>query len=210
MHKPLTAFIALAWLAGCADGLQFPGSGRDMTGDGIRTLSMLGGDVRVRGPEGYCVDQSSSSASRGFAILAGCAVLSDRAAVMPDRAGLLTVQFGDPGSALVTEGAAGLADYLRDDAGRALLASGDAGVDIGEVHVNDNLVLVRFEDKGGAPVPGTTPAIWRGFTDVGDRLVTVSALSYSRAPLGRDAGRTLLELTFNALGEVNRPAADPS
>jgi len=59
-------------------------------------------------------------------------------------------------------------------------------------------------------VPGTTPFIWRGFTDIGGRLVTVSALSYSRAPLQRDAGRTLLELALNALGKANRPDAAPS
>ena len=210
MRRPILAFIAFSWLAGCADGLQLPGFGGDRTGDGIRTLSLLNGDVRVRGPAGYCVDQSASSASRGFAILAGCALLSDRAAMMPDRSGLLTVQFGEPGSALVAQDPAALADYLRSDPGQALLASGPDGVEVGEVHMGDNLVILRFQDRAGAPVPGTTPFIWRGFTDIGGRLVTVSALSYSRAPLQRDAGRTLLELALNALGKANRPDAAPS
>ena len=206
MRKTILALLGLAWLSACTDGAAFPGLGRDMTGDGIRTLSVLDGAVRVRGPRGYCVDQSASVASKGFAIMAGCALLSDRAAMMPDRAGLLTVQFGAPGSALVGAGSNDLAEVLRDDAGQALLASGEDGVEIGKVRVDDGVVLVRFEDRAGAPIPGTTPTVWRGFTDIGDRLVTVSVLSYERDPLDSEAGRSLLELTLQALAEVNRPA----
>jgi hypothetical protein len=206
MRKTILALAGLSWLSACDLGITLPGFGRDMTGDGIRTMALLDGAVRVRGPRGYCVDQSASAASRGFAIMAGCAMLSERAATMPDRAGLITVQFGAPGSALVGSGAADLAEVLRDDAGQGMLSSGEAGVEVGEVQVDDNRVMVRFEDHAGAPIPGTTPLVWRGFTDIGDRLVTVSVLAYDRDPLSGEAGRTLLDLALRALKEVNGPA----
>lgn len=205
MRKTILALAGLTWLSACDLGITLPGFGRDMTGDGIRTLALLDGAVRVRGPEGYCVDPSASAASSGFAIMAGCAVLSERGGTMPDRAGLVTVQFGAPGSALVGAGAADLAEMLRDDSGQGLLSSGEAGVEVGEVEVDGTRVMVRFEDHAGAPVPGTTPKVWRGFTDIGDRLVTVSVLAYDRDPLTSEAGRTLLETALRALKEVNQP-----
>jgi hypothetical protein len=206
MRKTILALAALSWLSACGLGITLPGFGRDMTGGGIRTLALLDGAVRVGGPEGYCVDQSASAASRGFAIMAGCAVLSERAAKMPDRAGLVTVQFGAPGSALVGAGAADLAEVLRDGAGQGLLSGGEAGVEVGEIAVDDTRVMVRFEDHAGAPIPGTTPMVWRGFTDIGDRLVTVSVLAYDHDPLTGEAGRFLLEAALRALKEVNGPA----
>lgn len=206
MRKTILALAGLTWLSACDLGITLPGFGRDMTGDGIRTLALLDGAVRVRGPRGYCVDQSASAASRGFAIMAGCGLLSERAAMMPDRAGLVTVQFGAPGSALVGAGAEDLAEVLRDDAGQGLLSNGEAGVEVGEVQVDDTRVMVRFEDHAGAPLPGTTPLVWRGFTDIGDRLVTVSVLAYDRDPLTGEAGRTLLKMALRALKEVNGPA----
>jgi len=205
MRKTILALAALSWLSACDLGITLPGFGRGMTGEGLRTLAMLDGAVRVRGPEGYCVDQSASAAPRGFAIMAGCAVLSERAATMPDRAGLVTVQFGAAGSALVGAGAADLAEMLRDDAGQGLLSGGEAGVEVGEVGVDGTRVMVRFEDHAGAPVPGTTPMVWRGFTDIGDRLVTVSVLAYERDPLTSEAGRALLEEALRALKEANGP-----
>lgn len=206
MRKTMLALAGLIGLTACAEGLDLAGLGRDGTGEGTRTLALLDGAVRVRGPRRYCVDQSASAAARGFAIMAGCAVLSDSATVMPDRAGLLTVQFGASGSALVGTGADDLAEVLGSDAGQALMASGDAGAEIAEVEVRDTRVAVRFEDRAGPPLPGTTPAIWRGFADVGDRLVTVSVLSYTRDPLTHEAGRILLDRTLDAIESVNRPA----
>ncbi|WP_241962976.1 hypothetical protein [Thalassorhabdomicrobium marinisediminis] len=200
------AAIALAGLAGCADLGALGGGG---SGPGIRALALMGGAVRVRGPEGYCVDQRASDARRGFAVLAGCALISDQAAVMPTLDGLITVQFGESGSAIVSGNEEAFADFLTSDAGRAVLADdGDAShiADVAATGANGT-VVARFEDTSGPAFEGTTGAEWRGFQDIGSRLVTMSVLSFARAPLSRAEGERLLAVAMAELARANAPDA---
>jgi hypothetical protein len=209
--------LAMVGLTGCSDvsgvvqdGLTRIGAGpRDATGEGIRTLSLLGGDVRVRGPEGYCVDQSASNARRGFAVLAGCALLSDDVAVMPSLDGLITIQFGDAGTASVNGNEDAFAAFLKSDAGRAVLA-GDgnlANVPTVATITGRTAVMARFQDASGTTFAGTSGPQWRGFMDVRGRLVTVSVLSFDRAALSRGQGERLLVVTMTELAEVNAQTA---
>ncbi len=171
---------------------------------------MLGGDVRVRGPEGYCVDQSASNARRGFAVLAGCALLSNDAAVMPLLDGLITVQFGDEGTASVTNNEDAFAAFLISDAGRSLLAGDGDLASVAEVAtVTDRAgVLARFEDTSGASFQGTSGPQWRGFLDIGGRLATISVLSFDRNTLSIGEGERLLVVAMAELAEANVPAGE--
>ena len=183
------------------------GTAPDATSEGIRTLSLLGGDVRVRGPEGYCVDQGASDARRGFAVLAGCALLSDDAGFMPTLDGLITIQFGDEGTASVTGNETAFAQFLESDSGRGLLASsGDLGSvsDVSTIE-GDTGVLARFEDTSGPVFTGTSGPQWRGFLDINGRLTTISVLSFDRDALSRGEGERLLTVAMDELGEVNAP-----
>lgn len=204
--------IALFGLSGCdgvgaslTDGLAAFGPSRDATGEGIRTLALLGGDVRVRGPRGYCVDQRASNGRRGFAVLAGCALLARDASIMPDLPGVITVQFGADNTASVTDNEAAFAAFLKSGAGRALLAGDGDLAQVPEVATigGAGSVLARFEDSSGPVIPGTGGPQWRGFIDIGGRLVTVSVLSLERAPLSRAQGERLLGITLAELAQVN-------
>lgn len=206
--------MALFGLVGCddintqlADGLSRIGATPDATADGIRTLALLDGDVRVRGPEGYCIDQTASNVRRGFAVMAGCALLSEDAAVMPALDGLVTVQFGAPDTASVTGNEDAFAEFLKTDAGRALLAGSGDFANVGEVAtISDRAgVLVRFEDSSGPAFASTSGAQWRGFLDINGRLATVSVLSFDRARLSRGEGERLLIVAMAELAEVNAP-----
>jgi hypothetical protein len=211
MRNAIWAVAATA-LIGCAevtDGLASLGMSRDATGEGIRTLSLLGGSVRARGPEGYCIDQSASSAGRGFVVMAGCALLAGDVAVMPTLDGLITVQFGDPDTASVTDNEDAFATFLRSDAGRGLLsADGDLAA-VSEVStIADRAgVLARFEDTSAASFAGTSGPQWRGFLDVRGRLVTISVLSFERDALSRAEGERLLVVAMAELAEVNAVAS---
>ena len=209
--------LLLAGLAGCEDieglagnvaaQLASVGSPTDATNEGIRTLSLLGGDVRARGPEGYCVDQRASNARRGFAVLAGCALMSDDVVVMPSLDGLITIQFGDEGTAIVSGSETAFAQFLETDSGGALLAnSGDADSvsDVDTAATNDG-VMARFEDTSGPAVAGTSGPQWRGFLDINGRLTTISVLSFDRGALSRGEGERLLSVTMAELSEVNAP-----
>ena len=197
--------------SGIADGLASISAPRDATGEGIRTLSLLGGDVRARGPEGYCIDQGASNARRGFAVMAGCALLSDDADIMPTLDGLITVQFGAADTASVTDNEDAFAAFLKSDAGRGLLAGDGDIANMSEVAtVSDRSgVLARFEDTSGPSLVGTSGPQWRGFLDVNGRLVTISVLSFDRNALSRSEGERLLVIAMAEVAEVNAPA-EPS
>nr|WP_252734585.1 hypothetical protein [Octadecabacter sp. B2R22] len=187
------------------DGLARLGAPRDATAEGIRTLSLLQGDVLVRGPEGYCVDQAASNARQGFAVMAGCALMSQDAAIMPSLDGLITVQVGAAETSSVGGNEEAFAAFLKTDAGRGLLAADNDIASVGEITTiaDDGAVLARFEDASGPTFQGTTGPQWRGFLDVKGRLVTITVLSFERNALSRGEGERLLGATLAEFVEVN-------
>ena len=210
--KACVCIVAAAALVGCtevttgiADRIASIGGPVDATGEGIRTLALMDGSVRARGPEGYCIDQGASNARRGFAVMAGCALLSEDAAVMPNLDGLITVQFGDAETASITDNEEAFAAFLKSDAGRGVLSATGDLANVSEVStVSDRAgVLARFEDTSGPNFPGTSGPQWRGFLDIEGRLVTVSVLSFDRAALSRSEGERLLVVAMAELAEAN-------
>lgn len=193
--RPVLA--ALILLAGCEAGVE---------NRGIRTLSVLDGAVSVRGPEGYCVDQQSSRAGSGFAVLAGCAVVSD-ATMMPTVEGLITVQIGAASSASVTGAEPEMAALLRTTLGAQLLsaASNPASVQVARVDRADGVVVVRFSDATPAATPGLEPSEWRAFLDIRGRLTTISLRGFVRAPIPSEQGLRLLSQAIGALRAANAP-----
>lgn len=207
--------LALFGLMGCeqvservTDGLSQISSGPDETAAGIRTLSLLDGSVRVRGADGYCVDQGASDARRGFAVLAGCALLSDEAAVMPQLDGLITVQFGAPDTASVNGNEPQFAAFLETESGAGLLSSvGDAaGISDVAVVSDRSGVMVHFTDAAGSGIEETTGEQWRGFVDVRGRLTTVTVHEFARNEMTRTQGERLLVVAMAQLLEVNADA----
>lgn len=175
------------------------------TSQGISKLSLLGGAVNVRGPDGYCVDQTASDSRRGFAVLVGCALLADGASVMPKLDGLITVQFGAENTASVTNNEDVFVEFLNTDAGRRLLVeSGDLAHVSQVATITDRAgVLVRFQDTSSPTFAGTVGPQWRGFLDINGRLVTISVLSFERVTLNRAEGERLLVMAMAELAEAN-------
>jgi len=209
------AAVTLSGIGGCdqvsevggvvADRIASIGAPPDATSEGIRTLALLGGDVSVRGPEGYCIDQGASNARRGFAVMVGCALLSDDAAVMPSLDGLITVQFGDEDTASVANNEDAFAAFLQTDLGRALLAADGNASSIENVltQSDDGAVMVRFDDMSNTGFAATQGPQWRGFQDVQSRLVTVSVLTFERNGLTQSEGERLLRVAMSELTKVN-------
>lgn len=174
---------------------------------GIRTLSVLNGAVRLRSPEGYCIDRQASHIRKGFGVAAACARVSD-VALLPSVDGMLTYQIGDADSAMITGQETALIDLLDSDVGKALLA--DAG-DAGTVAVHETilaqpgLVLVRFTDDQAQPIDGTGAIAWRAFLDMNDRMVTISLRPFAGIELGSDQAKALIQLAANELIAANAP-----
>lgn len=198
--------LVTAGLMGCDMATDLIGSGGQ---DPVRSMALLGGDVAVQAPDGYCIDQRSSKARTGFAVMAGCALLSDET-VMPYRDGLITVQFGDPGTASVAGAEQAYRDLLTSASGAQLLSSmGDASsISVDALVSQSNLVSVHFSDSGEPPFDGLEQLEWRAFFDLSDRLCTVTVRGFERAPLSEDAGLALLEQAVRTLQSANPPSAD--
>jgi hypothetical protein len=189
-------FLALvAGLAACDTPLP---------GQATRSLAVAGGAVRVQGPDGYCVDTTTSRPETGFAVLGACSLLGAGGGA-PSSDGFVTIQVGDPGSAIVAGSEGDLATLLRTPQGAALLTDkGNATtVTINQLDRGVGLVSVRFSDRAPPPVDGLMAEEWRAFLDIGDRLVTIGVRGYTRAPLTAGQSQQILYGTVAALRAAN-------
>lgn len=158
-----------------------------------QNVVLLNGELNVAAPPDYCADLQSSRPDAGFAVFAPCAtLLAD--APMPRALGVVTVQAGPPASAIVAAAPQALRDFLASPQGAGLLAQGG---DTGDLRVisaraDAGRVIVHLRDDGPPPMAGLGAEEWRGFADVGTRLVTVWVRGLRDAPLTADSGRALL------------------
>ena len=200
-------------LAGCGDdalGLAFsaePGDATPLRRSGVPAFAMLDGAVNVQGPEGFCVDTATSRPARGFAVLATCGLISDIPAV-PAIEGLITVQVGEPGSAVVAGSEVTMRDLLTSGPGVQLLATDGRpeSITIDRIDTREGLVVVHFTDAAPPAIAGLEQREWRAFLDLGERLATISVRGFARAPLREDTGLVLLDQAVFALQAVNKPA----
>lgn len=196
-NGPGLALAAL--LAGCV-----PAAAPE--GPPIRALALYDGAAIARGPADYCVDATLSRPSRGFAVLASCAVTAADGG-LPWLEGLVLIQIGAEDSAAVSGGEEALAALLRTLRGAALLS--EAGrpetIRLDRIETEPGLVLVHFIDSAEPPVPGLGPEEWRAFLDIRGRLATVTIRSFARDPLSRREGADLLRLAVAALRSANTP-----
>lgn len=181
--------------------------GSDETNAGIRTLSLMDGSLRARGPDGYCIDQRASNARRGFVLMAGCARMSEEAAIMPSLDGVITVQFGAPESASVSGNVAEFASLLESAPGQTLLASGDDAAQLSRltIQTGENHVIAGYNDASDTSLPGVSGPLQRGFVDIADRLVTVTVRSFDNAPLSARDSTRLIEAAIKEIVTVNAP-----
>ena len=191
------AVLALG-LSACAEGDQPFAFLSGSSGQGVRSYEIFDGALRVRGPEGYCIDTRASRPRRGFVVLASCA----RAAgvgLAPDVDALLTVQVGEPGSALVTGREAEIARLLQAE-GAGGIADGS---ELGGVTTAPGVVYAVYQG-GGAPLEGMRSPYRRAIFDVGDRLVTVVLMRYPDVDVSAREAQALLAVTVAEMRAANR------
>lgn len=171
-------------------------------------VALLNGDLVVTPPAGYCADPVSSRLRDGFAVFAPCVTLGTEAP-LPQVLGVTTVQAGEAGSAMVTGAETSLRDFLISPQGAGLLSKGGSAATVSVVSSQafDSRVTVHFRDTGEAPMDGLGPDEWRAFTDVNDRLVTVSVRGLDDAPLSAGRGSALLDQMLRGLSASSVVAA---
>ena len=166
----------------------------------------LANAVTVQGPAGYCIDPVVTNPWQGFALLAACAAMTtDTEAEYPASIALITVQVGQPGSAVVQGQEDEFSAFMDTPQGAALLSVSALGgpVAVRVTQADPNAVAVYTEDVESPAISGSQPQAWRMFTDVGDRLVTISVRGLDDAALSQSASRALLDQMLATLRAAN-------
>ncbi len=208
LRRLFCATLMAVALAGCdgidlSTGLPFAGPAK---GPGVRTLIIMNGSLRVRGPDGYCIDQRASRAAAGFVVMGSCALVS-ATPIAPAQAGVLTFQAGEPGSAGVAGAEQVLVNMLQTAPGHALLSAKGDSATVREVSVTSQpgAVFVQFSDTGPDPVAGLQDHEWRAFADLGGRLVTLALRVPAHRPMTSAQGLGVLQQAIDALRAANSP-----
>lgn len=197
--RRISLAAALVALGACIPGEDVTRAGvtRLFPGPAPQLAAFAKGAVRVRGPDGFCVDPRTvrETDAGGFVMLGSCASIanSERVAA-PRRPAILTVAVSAPARLSVAGSTEQLSQFLQTEAGQALLArDGSAGsVTVEEVISGDGIVLVRSRDEGWIATSRVERSYWRGFFDLGSRVVTVSVFGLTHAPLKSAQGQRLL------------------
>ena len=197
MWAKQAASLALFALAGCT-GLNMLEGGAPMQ------LPLLDGAVVAAGADGYCVDPRISRPRDGFAVLGSCRAIAG-IGPEPFLTGVVTVQFGASGTAVVDDDPDGLVAFLKTGTGVALLseASDATTVQVQSVRKVRGAVIVAFQDSSAGQVLGVQAQQWRSFSDLGGRLVTINLRGPKDAPLTSESGAVLIEQTVRSLQQAN-------
>ena len=172
-------------------------------GPPMKSMALVGGDVTVTTPAGYCLDGAASRPRAGFAVIAPCSTLGTGDAA-PAVFGLATVQVGPADSGSVAGAEPAWRDLLNSDAGAALLSAvgrNDTVTVLGS-QVQSNAVKVHFTDSAPPPMAGLQAEEWRAFLDLNGRHVTVAVRGPARAPLQDGSGAWLLDTVIKGLRAV--------
>lgn len=137
---------------------------------------LVGGDVIVRGPEGYCVDRSSR-VENDFIVLGDCNVLRKAdTGLAPYERGLLTVSVGP-----ATANPPSLSDLS------------EAFEAYGEPKRRGRAVRVLVSEGGDRLVPGADDVYWRAVTVVNNRVVSLAAFGPPYSEMSLTRGPALLD-----------------
>lgn len=181
-------------LAGC-DGapLSTPGGASDARPAPLSRVSLAGGVV-VAGPQGYCIDPatSKSGATRSFAVMASCLILSGGQVGSYVPPAMITVAVGPRGDTSDLPSAATLAEV----SGAPLLAQ----------MREDGLVIAHLGRGGDDVLDGGDPAYWRGAFLQNGRVIGLALYAPNGDAMAGKAGAAMLQRVRDSIRQANTAA----
>ena len=144
----------------------------------VGSVSLVGGDLVVAGPAGYCVDPELSDVENRFVVLGGCDVLSNGGSVGPVHRAVLLVSISPDRAAHFAE-----SHHLAAALGMPSGASARS---------KDGVQLVQLPTGGQDILEGGDSQYWRGVTTVNGYLVMMTAISQNKGAATRKSGGDLL------------------
>ena len=154
------------------------------------TVKAGGASVVVAAPEGFCIDERTVDQSRAgaFVFLSDCAMTQNAGptiARVPISA-VLTASVSNSGLPGGEQGLgqalADLQAFLQTPIGQASLGKSGNMTTISLLSLTrtENAVIAFVEDTTITTTTAESPRFWRAFTEVGGRLVALSATGYNR------------------------------
>ncbi|GEM_PF-809487 len=196
--------LAMAALAGCSQ----TGPGRlSFAPLPPRAAMVADGEVRIRGPKGFCIvpDAIRQSPGGDFLLLASCAAISGSPRhPHPELPALITVTVS--GTPLTDElSSAALHAFFASKAGRAALSRSGRAEDVRILGMEDRdgMFIIHLRDDGNSSLPGTKGEYWRAMFDLRQRIVTVSVIPPDNTAPGKQAERKLLLSLVETLRAAN-------
>ncbi|MEO0390732.1 MAG: hypothetical protein AAF218_07295 [Pseudomonadota bacterium] len=152
----------------------------------VQEVTLAGGAVALRAPEGYCVDRGALTAQ--FAAIARCDTMGGSPAAGP--------------LALITVSVARMAE-----ASAALVGVDPGAGEVIQRRTEGNLDLVQVR---GAPVDAGFDALhWRGLGPVGAYSIGLALYAPEGGPAAGDAGADLLTTVIAGISNADSTAAAP-
>lgn len=171
---------ALAGLAGLA-GLAMLAACVPTSGSApLPSAKLAGGEIVVAGPSGYCVDPVTLSrgASRSFAVLASCNILSGGEEGMFAEPMMVTITVGPRSQSPAIPAP----EALAAEAGQPLVTGG----------VRDGLATALLGNGGGEVLDDGDPRYWRGAFVENGHLIGLALYAPEGSRLvGRDGAEML-------------------
>ncbi|WP_099045517.1 dihydroxy-acid dehydratase [Pseudoponticoccus marisrubri] len=187
----LTGLAGLTLLAGCATLGRGIGSGPPP-----EQVRLVGGDVVVAGPPGYCIDRKTleSRAQRGFAMIASCHILSGGKRGTPVDPLLVSVAVGpnQGGDALPSP------QTLAEEAGAQLIGG----------ERREGFVTAHLGSGGDTLLEGGDARHWRAAFFQGTHIVVLGLYAPEDSALAdRDGGALLARVRDRIRALSPEPAA---
>lgn len=169
--------LALLPLAACMGRGLPPQSSAEMA---LRELPLYGGDIVVRGPDGYCVDPASHRQNSGSTLvfIGSCEALTGKAGTRVEAA-LMTVTVTPRRPRTSQPTASGIAAALSP---KAVLEQID----------EDGIAMVHFNAGGDAALPGGDPRYWRAGMALGGHLLSLAVYGPDGSRIAGPGGQSLL------------------
>ncbi len=188
-------------LAACFENVSISQlTGQQPANAGPSVIAVLGGQMSVTGPQGYCVDQSATreSTTEAFVLLVRCSAGRSAVPVLSASVTGITAPAGDDPGTLER-----LAEFVASETGRGQLArSGDADdVRIDTMRVEDGALWLRIEDRGNPEA--FEAGYWRAILPIAERVVTLSVLSARANPVDSDRGLQVLRTFVSRMRTQN-------
>lgn len=203
--------LCVFFVAGCEGGLPTGNSQASTSRGGAAALkdtrprlpepldqvALAGGEVVVTGPQGYCIDPTTvrKRATRGFAMLAACQILSGGEKGGWAEPVLMTVTVGPRGASGDLPSAADLASA--------------AGAGLAGEQVEPGFVAANLDAGGTAFLSGGDDRHWRGAFVQSGHLIGLALYAPKGSRLAGPAGGTLLGRLQDAIEKASG-GADPT